>query len=59
MSKSRKILLAVAVLVIVGLLAFARFSGAELVGTWWSLVPPVIAIGLALIANINKSIYAN
>ena len=56
MSKSRKILLAVAVLVIVGLLAFARFSGAELVGTWWSLVPPVIAIGLAL---ITKEVYSS
>ena len=54
MSKSRKILLAVAVVAIVGLLAYAFVSGNNLVGTWWSLMPPVIAIGLAL---ITKEVY--
>ncbi len=56
MSKSRKILLAVAVAAIVGLLAYAFISGNNLVGTWWSLVPPVIAIGLAL---ITREVYSS
>ena len=56
MSKSRKILLAVAVVAIVGLLAYAFISGNNLVGTWWSLMPPVIAIGLAL---ITKEVYSS
>ena len=56
MSKSRKILLAVAVVAIIGLLAYAFISGNNLVGTWWSLMPPVIAIGLAL---ITKEVYSS
>ncbi len=56
MSKSRKILLAVAVVAILGLLAYAFISGNNLVGTWWSLMPPVIAIGLAL---ITKEVYSS
>ncbi|MBR3802739.1 MAG: Na+/H+ antiporter NhaC family protein [Clostridia bacterium] len=84
MSKSRKILLAVVAVAIVGLLAFAFVSdgalatapcvdcgGAGLVeevacetcggegnvrASWWALVPPVIAIGLAL---ITKEVYSS
>ncbi|MBQ5824997.1 MAG: Na+/H+ antiporter NhaC family protein [Clostridia bacterium] len=84
MSKTRKILLAVVALAIVGLLAFAFVSdgslatapcvdcgGAGLVeeaacetcggegavrASWWALVPPVIAIGLAL---ITKEVYSS
>ncbi len=84
MSKTRKVLLAVVALAIVGLLAFAYVSdgalatapcvdcgGAGLVedaacetcsgegtvrASWWALVPPVIAIGLAL---ITKEVYSS
>ena len=84
MSKTRKFLLAVVALAIVGLLAFAFVSdgalatapcvdcgGAGLVeeaacetcggegavrASWWALVPPVIAIGLAL---ITKEVYSS
>ncbi len=84
MSKTRKILLAVVALAIVGLLAFAFVSdgalatapcvdcgGAGLIeeaacetcggegnvrASWWALVPPVIAIGLAL---ITKEVYSS
>ena len=84
MSKSRKIILAVVAVAIVGLLAFAFVSdgalatapcvdcgGAGLVeeaacetcggegqvrASWWALVPPVIAIGLAL---VTKEVYSS
>ena len=84
MSKSRKILLAVVAVAIVGLLAFAAVSGGamatapcvdcggaglvdgadcetcagagEVTASWWALVPPVIAIGLAL---ITKEVYSS
>lgn len=84
MSKSRKIVLAVVAVAIVGLLAFAFVSdgalatapcvdcgGAGLVeeaacetcggegqvrASWWALVPPVIAIGLAL---VTKEVYSS
>ena len=84
MSKAKKIVLAVAAVVIVGLLAFAAVSGgamgtvkcmdcggtgkvaAEVCetcagegavrGTAWALLPPVIAIGLAL---ITKEVYSS
>lgn len=84
MSKLRKIILAVVVVAIVGLLAFAFVSdgalatapcvdcgGAGLVeeaacetcggegqvrASWWALVPPVIAIGLAL---VTKEVYSS
>ena len=84
MSKTNKIVLAVAALVIVGLLVFAAVSGGYLgtvscmdchgtglasdaacetcageghvQGTIWALVPPIIAIGLAL---ITKEVYSS
>ncbi len=84
MSKTRKIILAVVAVAIVGLLAFAFVSdgalatapcvdcgGAGLVeeaacetcggegavrASWWALVPPVIAIGLAL---VTKEVYSS
>ena len=84
MSKSRKILLAVVAVAIVGLLVFAGVSGGamatapcvdcagaglvdgadcetcagvgEVTASWWALVPPVIAIGLAL---VTKEVYSS
>ena len=84
MTKSKKIVLAVAVLVIIGLLIYAAVSGGYLgtvscmdchgtgvsedlacetcagegavQGTVWALLPPVIAIGLAL---ITKEVYSS
>ena len=84
MSKSRKILLAVVAVAIVGLLVYAGISGGamatapcvdcagaglidgadcetcagagEVTASWWALVPPVIAIGLAL---VTKEVYSS
>ena len=79
MTKSTKITLLVAVVLIVALMVWAGVSGGALgtvacpdcsgaadcetcggegavVGTWWALVPPVIAIGLAL---ITKEVYSS
>ena len=84
MSTTKKIVLAVAALVIVGLLVWAVVSGGslgtvkcpdcggtgivddadcetclgagEVRGTWWALLPPIIAIGLAL---ITKEVYSS
>ena len=84
MSKSRKILLAVVAVAIVGLLIFAGVSGGamatapcvdcggaglvdgadcetcagagQVIASWWALVPPVIAIGLAL---VTKEVYSS
>ena len=84
MSKSRKILLAIVAVAIVGLLVFAGVSGGamatadcvdcagaglvdgaecetcggagQVTASWWALVPPVIAIGLAL---ITKEVYSS
>ena len=55
MTKTKKIVLVVAALVIIGVLIFAAVSGVES-GTIWSLLPPVIAIGLAL---ITKEVYSS
>ena len=78
MSKTSKIVLAIASLVIVGLLVYAAVSGGylgtvpckdcagaeceacggsgEVQGTLWALLPPFIAIGLAL---ITKEVYSS
>ena len=79
MTKSTKITLLVAVVLIVALMVWAGISGGAMgtvpcpdcsgaadcetcggegavVGTWWALVPPVIAIGLAL---ITKEVYSS
>lgn len=84
MSKSRKILLAIVAVAIVGLLVWAGVSGSAMAtapcvdcagaglvdgancetcggagsvtASWWALVPPVIAIGLAL---ITKEVYSS
>ena len=79
MTKSTKITLLVAVVLIIALMVWAGVSGGALgtvacpdcagdadcetcggegavVGTWWALVPPVIAIGLAL---ITKEVYSS
>ena len=53
MFKQKKITLLVAAVLIVALLVVAAVIGREngLEGTFWSLMPPVIAIGLALITK--------
>ena len=57
MSKKQKIILAVAVFVIVALMVVAALTGGgNLFGTFWSLVPPAIAIALAL---ITKEVYSS
>ena len=80
MSKSKKIVLVIAILAIVALLVVAAVTGGALAtvdcpdcdvagaecdtcggegvvqGSWWALLPPVIAIGLAL---ITKEVYSS
>jgi len=81
MSKTKKIVLCIAALAIVGLLVWAVVDGGslgtvkcpeckgaaladcevckgagEVRGTWWALLPPIIAIGLAL---ITKEVYSS
>ncbi len=57
-NKSRNITLIIAAIVIVAVMAAAKISAAEgsLIGTAWALVPPVIAIALAL---ITKEVYSS
>ena len=55
MTKTKKIVLCVAIAAIIGVLIFAAVSGAE-AGTFWALVPPIVAIGLAL---ITKEVYSS
>ncbi len=57
MSKTQKIILAIALVVIVALMVVAGVtSGDTLHGSAWSLFPPVIAIALAL---ITKEVYSS
>ena len=55
MTKAKKIVLCVAIVAIIGVLIYAAVSGAE-PGTFWALVPPIVAIGLAL---ITKEVYSS
>ena len=57
-SKSRKIILAVAAVIIAAVMVIAGVVGQKsgLVGTAWALVPPIIAIALAL---ITKEVYSS
>jgi len=57
MSKTQKIILAIALVVIVALMVVAGVTGGDsLVGSAWSLFPPVVAIALAL---ITKEVYSS
>ncbi len=57
MSKSQKITLAIAAVVIIALMVVAGVTGnGDVSGTFWSLVPPFIAIALAL---ITKEVYSS
>ena len=57
MSKTQKIILAIALVVIVALMVVAGVTGGDsLYGSAWSLFPPVIAIALAL---ITKEVYSS
>ena len=56
MSKSKKIVLIIAALVIVGVMVYLGVSHTQAEGTAWALLPPVIAIGLAL---ITKEVYSS
>ena len=55
MTKNKRIVLCCFIAVIVGLMIFAAISGVE-TGTIWALLPPVAAIGLAL---ITKEVYSS
>ena len=57
MSTTKKITLAIAAVVIIGLLVVAGLTaGDNIAGTFWSLFPPIVAIGLAL---ITKEVYSS
>lgn len=57
MSTAKKITLAIAAVVIIGLLVVAGVTGnGDVSGTFWSLFPPVVAIALAL---ITKEVYSS
>ncbi|MBR2336142.1 MAG: Na+/H+ antiporter NhaC family protein [Clostridia bacterium] len=57
MTKSKKITLAIAAVVIIGLLVVAGLTAGEnIAGSFWSLFPPVVAIALAL---ITKEVYSS
>ena len=57
MKKSTKITLAIAAVVIIALMAIAGITkGENIAGSFWSLFPPVVAIGLAL---ITKEVYSS
>ena len=55
MTKIKKIVLCAYIALTVGLMVFAAVSGVQ-EGSIWSLVPPVLAIGLAL---ITKEVYSS
>ena len=57
-TNSRKIVLIIAAVLIVALMFAAKITsnGASLVGSFWALVPPVVAIALAL---ITKEVYSS
>ena len=55
MTKTKKIVLLAVALVIVGVMIFAAVSGVEY-ASFWALVPPIVAIGLAL---ITKEVYSS
>ena len=55
MSKTKKIVLLAVSLVIIGVLVFAAISGVQS-ESFWALVPPIVAIGLAL---ITKEVYSS
>ena len=67
MTKTKKIILAVAIVVIIALLVVAKLTGGAMTaielddgttvtGSLWALFPPIIAIGLAL---ITKEVYSS
>ena len=57
MTKSKKITLCIAVVVIIGLMVVAGLTAGEnIAGSFWSLFPPVVAICLAL---ITKEVYSS
>ena len=54
--KLKNIITIVAIVAVLGLAVGVAASGIEVSGTFWALVPPVIAIGLAL---ITKEVYSS
>jgi tetracycline resistance efflux pump len=56
MSKARRIVTAVAGVIVLALIILVPMTVAETTATFWALVPPVIAIGLAL---ITKEVYSS
>ena len=56
MSKTRRIVTAVAGVIVIALMIAVPAAVDETVATFWALVPPIIAIGLAL---ITKEVYSS
>ena len=54
--KLKNIITIVAIVAVLGLAIGVAASGVEVTGTFWALVPPIIAIGLAL---ITKEVYSS
>ena len=54
--KIKTIITIVAIVAVLGLAVGVAASGVEVSGTFWALVPPIIAIGLAL---ITKEVYSS
>ncbi len=54
--KTKNIVAAVVVVAVLVMACAVSFSGMETVATYWALVPPVVAIGLAL---ITKEVYSS
>jgi len=54
--KIKNIVTIVAIVAVLGLAIGVAASGVEVTGTFWALVPPIIAIGLAL---ITKEVYSS
>ncbi len=54
--KTKNIVAAIVVVAVLVMACAVSFSGMETVATYWALVPPVVAIGLAL---ITKEVYSS
>ena len=55
-SKTKSLVTALAIAAVVIMALAVSFSGVETNGTFWALVPPIVAIALAL---ITKEVYSS
>ena len=56
MKKTKSIITAIVVVAVLALSIGIAVSGIETVATYWALIPPVVAFGLAL---ITKEVYSS